>query len=209
MVYSISNVATWQAICKKYRINELDTPSNWPVLLSFEPPIFDDPDEGATNVSVIHVEQAAKFLSICSPNRLVAIDASTRMKLNIALGGVPVGTKEKINPVLTPKVYTAQDQMGNLTTISGFPPTVSFKVGDSVQFNNNLYTITAVASAINTTNPITGEQGMIEVKDDEAPDSNIPGLTEIPLDPGKFAKKDQIADISDTEEHVLDDERDV
>jgi hypothetical protein len=209
MILVISHEAAWKAACKKYDINNLDTPLAWPVLLCFEP---GNEEDAASNVVVITVEQAAKFLSVCSPNRLVALDAGIRMSLNVALGGVPIGDKEKIGKLgqaLTPKVYTGQDQMGNLATIAGLNPSVSFKVGDSIQFNGQTYKIMSVTSIISTTDLITGAPDMVEVKDDEAPDSNIPGLTEIPLDPGKFAKKDKVADLGDAEEHVLDDERDV
>jgi len=211
MILVISHETAWNAALKKYDIVFADTPKDWPVLVNISP-------TAANNMAVTSVEQAAKFLSICPAARLAGLDAGTRSKIvegmAIPKAGMPgpqVGGLTATSPIKPPKVYSATDAAGNLYTFSGFPPSVSFKVGDKIQINGNVHTIVAAASSIAAPDPITGAEGMVEFKDDEAPqpEDKIPGLEEIPTDPSKFVKKDKIAELADKDEHVLDDERDI
>jgi hypothetical protein len=224
MILVISHETAWKAACKKYNINGLDVPEKWPALLTFETGTVgltpDNLVEVATNVGVISVEQAAKFLSICPAVRLAGLDVGTRSKIvegiampKASMPGPQVGGLTATSPIKPSKVYSATDAAGDVYTFSGFPPSVSFKVGDKIQINGNVHTIVAAASSIVAPDPITGAEGMVEFKDDEAeapqPEDKIPGLEEIPMDPGKLITKDKIAQLGDKEEHVLDDERDV
>ncbi|MGC1582094.1 MAG: hypothetical protein WA766_11455, partial [Candidatus Acidiferrales bacterium] len=95
-------------------------------------------------------EQAAKLLSVCTPERLLAIPEDIRTIL--------------LN---------------------------SFSESEKV---------------LNPGKPFTGIEGIIEVGE-TVPAPVLPGLGDLPLDPGQLEEKHRIADLGDAQEHVLDVER--
>jgi len=60
-----------------------------------------------------------------------------------------------------------------------------------------------------TTDPVSGEEGMVTVVEEPATTSSIPGLEALPMDPSKMNTKQNIADLGDPSEHVLDTERSI
>lgn len=146
----ITNPVAWDQMRTKYDIAIVDKPSAFPVLL-----ILNLEDGGSCDIlegeAVTTPEQAAKLLSVCTPERLLAIPEDIRTSL--------------LN---------------------------SFSESSS--------------STLIADDPITGIEGIIEVGE-TVPAPVLPGLGDLPLDPGQLEEKHRIADLGDAQEHVLDVER--
>lgn len=221
MVLIIHHVQAWAQAVEKYDIDNLAAPTSYPVLLTIQ---TGEEGEYIDGAGIIYPVQAAKLLSVCTPERIMALPETIRMSIYKALAfGQSTGTGKKsviLQPLLkiTPQPgstlpqaqieITAVDKNGN--SISFSTSHSSFSIGNKVTTPDNEFVITQIGDKFAASDPITGEDGIVEVKDEETTAApTISGLEEVPMDPSKFEEKHKIADLGDPTSHVLDVERDV
>lgn len=211
MVLLIHGKTSYEMAMKKYKF-WAKAPENFPVLVVFEPV---DPDEddyvSQGNVAIVQPSQALKLLSSCTTDQLKTQDGLTMTKVASILQPwanlQPVATKAAATKTPSPSI-TAVDEFGESVVLSSFPAMIGMVVGQQISVGNKPYTVTQVVSSIPTIDPVTGEPMDVEVVEDEkVPTVNIPGVEEIPIDPGKFQVDHAIAEMADPTEHVLDVER--
>lgn len=207
MTLIIHHEQAWKAALNKYNIVGVDTPQSWPVLVNFVQSIDNIP---VVNISVVSVEQAAKFLSVCSTEQLSKINPMVRVTLAGLITNKSAGIKTIATKPLQELggIKAIKSSDGAVVTLSGFPPDTKFKVGQVIYFNGDTMIITAIDS------PTSGKGSADLLYEFEAVDytemETIPGLQELPMDPSKLDdKKDKVADLGDVNEHVLDVERNV
>jgi hypothetical protein len=201
MVLVIHHETAWKAACQKYGLYSIATPKSWPVFASFSEPAA-DADNQPTTVAMVTVDQAAKFLSVCPPERLGQLNGHTKIALETAL---KLADKKPVEASPSSGSVMAITD-GSAVILSGFSK--PFSLGQTVEMNGESYTITALGP-----DPITGVEGVVEYKDELPPDNDlafIPGIQQLPVDPSKLdEKKSKVADLGDPTEHVLDVERSV
>jgi hypothetical protein len=219
-VLIIHHTKAWEQACETFDIENVDTPATFPVLVVMN---LNEDNEAMDTPVVVRPEQAAKLVASCAPERLLAMPESLRKEVhqsliaafgNIKAGEVTTKPLLKIPLVLAgtlspslPVVAIDTDGHSISYTINGFS---GFKVGDKVTVDGKEFTITQVGGLLSAPDPITGQDGIVEVNDaDTTPAVKLPGLNDIPLDPGKFDPKHKIADLGDPTSHVLDVERDI
>lgn len=216
MFLIIHHANAWASAVAKYNMEEddIEAPKSFPILVSL--PLNED-NEAMDGVSLIYPSQAAKLLSVCANSAIMSIPESIRTPLYtnlLEMFGQKAGIAKPISKLLPllkiPGVVpvTAVGVEGsivkyNLGNGSGF------KVGDQITMDGEKYTITQIGDSLAAADPITGEDGIIEVADEPTSKATISGLEEVPMDPSKFDEKHKIADLGDSTAHVLDVERDV
>ncbi len=217
MVLLISNIAAWNAACKKYKI-VYSLPGQFPVMISFTKP-SPDPDDidyepNATNICVMYPTHACKLLAACSQQHLgAAVDGITLVKAAASLkpwhqglAGANMQNMTQKSPSASatkPAYVLVSEEDGSTATITAEKEYIP---GDVVIINGVEWTVQSVTKVLS--------DGVTQVKDDNdmdiLPDKpGIPGMEEIPIDPtllDQATKK--IADVGD-QGHVLDVERDV
>lgn len=214
----VHHETAWEKTMDKYNIEGIAPPPAFPVLLSLNTYQDEDGDTIAMDVeagkSVITPEQAAKLLSACSEERLLAIPLGVRQALVEALP-----KKENLIKILSmkpsdasktkPSVITALDSEGMTVTFTSLH-IKNLLVGDLLTINGHNYTVTSIGAEIVADSPIDNSNGIQEITDDciaTAAEIVLPGTEQIPMDPGKLNAKQKIADLGDALEHVLDVER--
>jgi hypothetical protein len=216
MVLLISNIAAWNAACKKYKI-VTSLPGQFPVMISFTKP-GPDPDDidyepNATSVCVMYPMHACKLLAACSQQHLgAAVDGITLVKAAAALkpwhqglGGIGMQNVQKAPAGVSgvPAYVLENEENGMKSTITS---NKEYIVGDVVLVDGVEWTVTEVTKVLS--------DGVTQVKEDSdlniMPDKpGIPGMEEIPMDPTLLDQATtKIAEVGD-QGHVLDVERDV
>lgn len=217
MVLLISNIAAWNAACKKYKI-VTSLPGQFPVILSFTKPTvgYDtndiDYEPNAQNVGVMYPMHACKLLSACSQQHLgAAVDGITLVKAAAALkpwhqglGGIGMQNVQKAPAgVSGVPAYVLEKENGMTSTITS---NKEYMVGDVVLVDGVEWTVKEVTKVLS--------DGVTQVKEDSdlniMPDKpSIPGMEEIPMDPTLLDQaQPKVANIED-QGHVLDIEREV
>ena len=211
----ITNPVAWDQMRTKYDIAIVDKPSAFPVLL-----ILNLEDGGSCDIlegeAVTTPEQAAKLLSVCTPERLLAIPEDIRTSLlnsfseseKVLNPGKPLllETETEGHPIKSG--YVALNSKSEQVTFTNLP-SPDLQVGSTISIGDEVYTITDKGTSSSTLiadDPITGIEGIIEVGE-TVPAPVLPGLGDLPLDPGQLEEKHRIADLGDAQEHVLDVER--
>ena len=212
MVIIIHHASAWEQAKKKFRFEE-DEPLSYPVLVTLKGE-NDEEDNWVTydaGVSIVSPDQAAKLLSACTEERILAIPIGIRKALAEALPKkkeslIKVSPLETPKPVETSATVVAIDMDGHPITYS-FSTTQGMQIGDVITLNGKNYTITQLGGKLVANDPITGLEAVLEATDPGEPKSTIPGLEEIPIDLDKVDAQPRIADLGNPLEHVLDTER--
>lgn len=206
----------WDQALGTYFIDGVDTPKSFPVILIFNA----EQDEVEQSVmgldmpggAVVTPEMAAKLLANTSLARLSAMPDTIRAELH---GVLKVLGKTDVKASLPQTSKSAQkigklvaiDQDGNQISLEGLSST-GLKVGDKLAVQGKEFTVNALGISMVAPDPITGQEGIIEIIDEEIQPKESTDITTLPVDPSKFddpSKK--VADMGDPTEHVLDVER--
>jgi len=216
MVLLISNIANWNAACKKYKI-VTSVPGQFPVMISFTKPGSDtddiDYEQNATNICIMYPVHACKLLAACSQQHLgAAVDGITLVKAAASLkpwhqglGGIGMQNVQKAPAGISgkPAYVLENEEDGTKSTITSDK---EYMVGDVVLVDGVEYTVTEITKVLS--------DGVTQVKEDSDLDimpekPGMPGMEEMPIDPTLLDQAStKIAEVGD-QGHVLDVERDV
>ena len=207
MLLIINHSTAWAQAVSTHGLQELETPTAFPVLISFDAD-SDTEDPDVVNAQVITMEQASKFLSVVPVTSLTSnVKGDILAKLGESLGIAVKGNVIKTKPV-TAKAVIAVTPEGTEIALN-MSSAALFKPGETINFNGETYTVKSVNSLIPGIDPSTGIDGVMEVKDSDdivlPGGGSLPGL-ELPIDPSKLDSKQKIAEVGELA-HVLDEER--